>query len=112
MKTVIKIQRYKKDPDLWEYVIKNHRIVIFRVQSAMPMYPWRISIDHSVQNTHFMNQVNAENYLISYLSGLEEYSNNIFSIFGDSSTGGTISCECGKEKHNFFKHSDWCPKSK
>lgn len=18
-------------------------------------------------------------------------------------------CECGKEKHNFFKHTDWCP---
>jgi hypothetical protein len=22
----------------------------------------------------------------------------------------TIRCECGKEKHNFATHSDWCPK--
>ena len=22
----------------------------------------------------------------------------------------TVRCECGKEKHNFASHSDWCPK--
>lgn len=112
MKKTVQIKRIKKDPYLFDYAIENHRIVIFRVQSSMPLYPWRISIDGDIQNTQFMNQYNAENFLISHLASLPQHSNHIFTFVGDSSSNQDASCECGKEKHKFFKHSDWCPKSK
>jgi hypothetical protein len=112
MSNIVYITKEQIEETLFLYYIDgNHVFKIYKVISTMPLYPWRITaVSSSTEyNTMFINQHNAENYLINTLKEMKKYSDKSFSITTKSLNQKV--CECGKEKHKFFSHSFWCPLS-
>lgn len=111
MSNIVYINKSKVCEDSFYYIINNHKYHIYKVSSCIPAYPWRIAYNEEESSTMFMNNHNAENFMISQLASLSEFKDKVFSIKAQLEPSLIIQCECGKEKHNFFKHSSWCPKA-
>jgi hypothetical protein len=111
MSNVVYINKTKVCENSDYYQVNNHKYHIYKVSSCIPAYPWRISYNDEEASSMFMNNYNAENFMISKLAELNEFKDKVFSIKAQSELVSIITCECGKEKHNFFKHSSWCPKA-